>query len=834
MRVGIDYRILAVGDRLMSRGMPRFTQQQVRAVLQAGSDDEYLLLYSLGADLSLIDPDIRTAPNVTLRCFPQALSGSYPEQADPKSLLRRSEEYLDWLWSQDLDLYHATTPFLLHEPVLSDFDACPMVATFYDVIPLVYPDEYLRDFPARVEYQRTLAFLGRADRLLAISECSRRDATTYLGIPPDRVDMAWPIADPCFRPLDGGIVAQILRGLRRRARLPEHFALAVSHLHHSKNLAVLLDGYAAMPTALRTQLPLVVSCHLNDSQLRSLRGTVATLGLDDDVILTGLVSNDELAALYNAATMVVHPSRYEGFGLPVLEAMQSGTPVVTTTASSLPEVAGDAAVLVDPDDSEGFADAIAGLYHDPDRCRAMAARGIERARLFSPQQLAGRTLASYRLAAAGASSPASPSSTVAARPRVALWTLLPPQASGVSQYSVDLLGALRRRCDVEVFVGDDVAPDEELLWRHRIHHHRAFDRRHRSRPFDAVFYQLGGHPAHLFMHRSLHAYPGVTVLHDLTLSHVLYTYHHHRGELETFVQELAAVEGWPAVAEFSDVLEEELPGREKSLSDFLMAYPMMGAVVDRSLAQIVHYDAARAELEKQYPAANAFTVPMGVAGPRPMRPALVRLETRRRLGIADRTFFVGVFGVVHPFKRLETCIRAFAALAVDHPDSVLVVAGEAFHPSYAETLAELATTLGVADRVRLLGWVPKELFDSCLVACDVVVNLRFPFMKQMSAVLLRAAAARKPVITTDLAEWRFLPDGFCLRVPPGDDETAEAEVAALAGHLGALAGDRRLLRRMSVAADAYYQQTSRADDMAAAYLEVARAVSPTMEAQLRP
>ncbi|MEA2685157.1 MAG: hypothetical protein QOE93_352 [Actinomycetota bacterium] len=827
MRVGIDYRILAVGDRLISRGMPRFTQQQLRAVLEAGGDDEYLLLYSQGADLSLIDPAIRSAPNVTPRCFPQPTTGSYPRQAEASALLRRSEEYLDWIDSQQLDVYHATTPFLLHEPVLSAFDACPVVATFYDIIPLVWPGEYLDNFAARTEYQRTIAFLQRADRLLAISEWSRGDAITYLGVPADRIDLVWPLADPCFRPMDRALVDQILYGLRRRAGVPEHFVLAVSHLHHSKNLGVLLDGYARLPATVRAQLPLVVACHFDENGVRTIRALIDKLDLDADVILTGLVSNSELAALYNAATMLVHPSRYEGFGLPVLEAMQAGTPVITTTASSLPEVAGDAAVLVDSEDPAAFAHAINAVYHDPERRREMVARGFERAKLFSPEQLAAGTLESYRRAAAaggGGADPAGPG-----RPRIALWTLLPPQPSGVAEYSVELLEALRRTCDVEVFVGDDVAPDEDLLWRHRVHHHHAFGRRHRRRPFDSILYQLGGQPDHLFMHGALQAYPGIAVLHDLTVSHLLYTYHSRRGDLEAFVQEVAELEGWAAVVELSDALDQGSPARELELSDFLFAYPMLGAVIDRSQAQIVHYDAARIELEERYPRSNPFTVPMGVAGPRPLRPTLVRLDTRRRLGIDDATFVVGAFGVVHPFKRSDTCVEAFAALAADHPDSVLLVAGEIFHPSYADDLAELAERLGVADRVRFMGRTPKELFDDCLVACDVVVNLRFPFMKQMSATLVRAVAAAKPVITTDLPEWRFLPDSFCLRVAPG-----EGEVETLAGHLRALAGDRHLRRRMSDAADAYYQRTARVDQMAASYLDVIGSVAGHLEPQLRP
>src|SRR5436305_12014322 len=111
------------------------------------------------------------------------------------------------------------------------------------------------------------------------------------------------------------------------------------------------------------------------------------LGVADDLVLTGLVSDQELTTLYNAATLVVHPSRYEGFGLPVVEAMRCGAPVVTTTASSMPEAGGDAAVYVDPDDAYGFATAIQELGADPDRRRSMSERSLAQAAKFDKRQL---------------------------------------------------------------------------------------------------------------------------------------------------------------------------------------------------------------------------------------------------------------------------------------------------------------------------------------------------------------------------------------------------------------------------------------------------------------
>ena len=114
----------------------------------------------------------------------------------------------------------------------------------------------------------------------------------------------------------------------------------MTHLHYSKGIEVLLDAYALMPSELRKRLPLVITCHLTSTELAYLEDLARNRGIAADVIPTGLVSDEELAVLYNAATMLVHASRYEGFGLPVLEAMQCGTPVITMASSSLPEVGG--------------------------------------------------------------------------------------------------------------------------------------------------------------------------------------------------------------------------------------------------------------------------------------------------------------------------------------------------------------------------------------------------------------------------------------------------------------------------------------------------------------
>ena len=508
MRVGVDFRILAVGREWMNRGMGRYTQQQLAAVLAADTGDEFVIICPPGADLSLVKDEIRFSPAVSV----QEWAGDLESANDSGSLLKRGAAYEEWIGAAGIDVYHATTPFQLSEPTIADFSVCPLVATYYDAIPMVFPAQYMQGWPARERdtYSRSLALLSRAARLIAISGSARDDAGLYLGFPRSRIDVACPVAEPCFQPMSPAEVQAATAGLRGRMALPPRYVMTVSHTHHAKNLRTFLYGYAQLPAGLRKELPLLLCCHMEQHDIDYVARITTVLGIADDVILSGLVTDDELAALYNAATLVVHPSRYEGFGLPVLEAMHCGTPVVSTTASSLPEVAGGAAVLVDPDDVLGFAEAIQELVADPARRLELAEAGLAQVQRFNHEQLGRATLASYR--AALADDDAAPSAPP--RPRLAFWTPQPTQQDAIADDSVELLQHLRARFDVEVFVDGGFLPSPELLRRFRIWHFDAYERRNTQAPFDAIVYQVGDSP-HSFMYEPRQRHGGLTGLHDL-------------------------------------------------------------------------------------------------------------------------------------------------------------------------------------------------------------------------------------------------------------------------------------------------------------------------------
>jgi glycosyltransferase involved in cell wall biosynthesis len=233
------------------------------------------------------------------------------------------------------------------------------------------------------------AAVRRADHLLAISEHTRRDLIDLLGAPPAGVTVTHCGVDPTFRPLDAAQVA----AWRARYGLPERFILYVGTLEPRKNVPRLLDAYARLRR--RGPVPPLVLVGGRGWRHAAIDARLAALGLGDAVRFLGYVPAAELPLCYNAAGVFVYPSLYEGFGLPPLEALACGTPVVTSNAASLPEAVGDAAVLVDPRDPAALADALAAALADEPLRQRLRAAGLAQARRFSWRRMAEQTLAVY-------------------------------------------------------------------------------------------------------------------------------------------------------------------------------------------------------------------------------------------------------------------------------------------------------------------------------------------------------------------------------------------------------------------------------------------------------
>jgi glycosyltransferase involved in cell wall biosynthesis len=270
---------------------------------------------------------------------------------------------------------------LFHEPhyVLPPLVPCRAVVTIHDCIHLMFP-QYL---PNRMAYAYARGSLWaaarRAERILTVSETSKADILRYCDVPADRIIVIYNAMDDRFATPPGD---EAVQRVRERYQLDGPFALYVGNIKPHKNLERLIDAFDLVRRGGFERLELLI---IGDqiSKYPRLRRAVDKHKLHKHVRFLGFVPDDTLAALYRLATVFVFPSLYEGFGLPPLEAMASGTPVVTSNRSSLPEVVGDAAVLVDPYSAVSIAEGIQRVLSDASLRRTLSEKGLARARQFS-------------------------------------------------------------------------------------------------------------------------------------------------------------------------------------------------------------------------------------------------------------------------------------------------------------------------------------------------------------------------------------------------------------------------------------------------------------------
>jgi glycosyltransferase involved in cell wall biosynthesis len=377
-RVGLDAHLLSLAQNYRGAGINGYIYQLLRH-LPAVDDGLCYTAY-------LHEPGFRGPSGLSV-CM---------SRWDTRNPLRRI------VWEQTRLAWRSRSHDMLHglafaAPLAA---ACPTVITVHDLSFLRYPGAFRRFNRYYLAWMTRVA-ARRAARVIAVSESTRQDVISLCGVPGERVVTIPNGVTEDFCPASAAEVA----GFRQRKGLPDRFILFVGTLEPRKNLVRLLDAYALWR---RTHYGEDTGCPVK-LVIAGGKGwfydrvfqRVQELALASDVIFPGYVSSDELPWWYRAAAVFVYPSRFEGFGLPVLEAMACGTPVITTTASSLPEVAGDAAWLVGPEDTEGLAAAIERVLSDPGLAAQLRAMGLRRAAEFSWARTAMATARLYRAVLGG-------------------------------------------------------------------------------------------------------------------------------------------------------------------------------------------------------------------------------------------------------------------------------------------------------------------------------------------------------------------------------------------------------------------------------------------------
>lgn len=388
MRIGID----CTAAVQQGAGIGRYTRQLVGALLELDTNNEYVLLAAAGGTGVVWEPLIGRSRAMPASPVDVASGGRVRTIGLPIS-----ERLLTILWHRlCLPLWVELATGVLdvfHSPdfVLPPVRRARTVLTVHDLSFIRVPecaDPGLRSYLLRV----VPASVRRADIVLADSECTKADVVELLGADAARVVVLYPGVEPRFQRMWD---TQVLDTVRKRYNLPGCFVLGLGTLQPRKNFVRLIEAFAILAKEARDGLHLVIAGGAG-WMYESIFRRIAELGLQDAVCFPGYVADEDLPALYSLADLFVFPSLYEGFGLPVLEAMACGTPVVASAVSSLPEVAGDAALLVDPLDTRALADAMRQALEDTGLRAEMVEKGLPQARRFTWSESARQLLELYR------------------------------------------------------------------------------------------------------------------------------------------------------------------------------------------------------------------------------------------------------------------------------------------------------------------------------------------------------------------------------------------------------------------------------------------------------
>src|SRR5271167_1834491 len=366
IRIGIDGRVLMHYEM---RGFARHTVELFRAMKEIAGDTIELISFSPGP----IAPEFRAVLDITPVVFLARREILWEQVELPKQLQQAG-----------IDVFHATA-----NRGLPYWRVCKCVVTCHDVIDRL--PEYCAGEHWRGCWRKKYAdFVSRhsADKYITVSDFSKHDICRFYGMSPDRVMVIYNAASPRFHEK---LPPEQIALVREKYRLPPQYFLFLGGFDKRKNVGALVEAFAQLPK----DVPPLVLAGEHKWEFAAIAERIGALGLGERVLCPDAIDDQDLPAVYQGALALVHPSRYEGFGLQLVEAMASALPVLASKTTSLPEVLGGCGLLFDPEDPASIARQMERIVRDPDLRIAMAEKGRERARFFSWHKAAEETLSLY-------------------------------------------------------------------------------------------------------------------------------------------------------------------------------------------------------------------------------------------------------------------------------------------------------------------------------------------------------------------------------------------------------------------------------------------------------
>lgn len=600
----------------------------------------------------------------------------------------------------------------------------------YDLIPFISSADYLQNPGMSKWYYKKIDHLRRADLWLAISESSRQEGIKYLSFPQEKIINISTDADDNFRKL-----VEVNPKVLSKFSITKPFVMYTGGIDKRKNIEGLISAYSDLDEEIRKKHQLVIVCSVNKDSKAMLKRLISAAHLDpNEVVVTGFITDEELVELYNQCALFIFPSFHEGFGLPVLEAMRCGAPVIGSGCTSLPEVIGLQEAMFDPSNEHEIVMLMEKALTDQDfRSKLISHAGLQQAK-FSWRETAHSTYDALKNLSEN-----KPKEHVAnrysKRKRLAYVTPVQPAKSGIANYSAVLLPELARYYDIDLIIKDNVEVDKVAESYANIRNSKFL--LENSDKYDRVIYQFGNSDHHDYMFNLLENVPGVVVLHDFYLSGVIQHIDIYNSYPGIWSRELLAGHGYRA-------LKERIT--ENHGAEVVWRYPCSYSVLALAQGVIVHSENSIRLAKKWY---GAIEDKLWRVIPHLRELPLVNNKTaaRNKLSISKNAFVICSFGFLGESKLNDRLIEAFSESSLaESQECQIIFVGELHEGDYAKKIKRNIENLKLSTQVKITGWTDLATFKDYLQAADVAVQLRSLSRGETSGAVLDCMSYGLPTI----------------------------------------------------------------------------------------
>lgn len=747
MNILIDGQTLETEE--INRGIGNYFKQVINNMIKLDFVNNWYITVSDEKFLKVLDPWIQE------KIIPVVNEKFSPKRFNQEGY-KANEEYTKVI-EEVINKYKITeywnpNPVMVNVLFPNTFLKCNIYITFYDLIPLIFKNKYLDVWPEAItnEYKRRLDYINSSNcTLLFISEASKRDFdsligskyknayVTFLGVEPNKF----------YRESEFKVVNK------------NKNIVYVGGFDFRKNLHNAVKAFAKMKKDYSEEIVkearffIVGKCAQEDR--KEFEKFLEKYNVSDSVKVTGFISENDLSKLYNECTVFFFPSLYEGFGLPVLEALIAGARVLAANNSSIPEVGKD---FVDYCDANNVQDMAEKLFNSLKAAQIdtidIIKKRTEYALQYTWTKTAQETL-DYLL-------DNKMNYNLNVRQRIAMVTPWPPQKTGIANYVYKIVLELKKYVDIDVFVDTKTNSLNQYIKQEAVELIEMNQLKKLSTQYDHVIYQLGNNSEfHKNIYELALEIPGIIEIHDYIMHPFMQHAFYMNGEKARYKE---ALEFYAGGKEHYIDIENQITYPD------LYKYPMCHYIASKSKGTIVHSQWIKKQIDNLD---NIYIIPHPSFEININKNKFNRIKYCERYNIEENEYIIACMGFVNKNKRPDIVIQAISNLRNQGYPIKLVFLGEA--GALRKELEKQAEKLNVKDNMIITGFLDDQDYYEGLYHSDIVVNLRWPSMGESSGPLCEAFKYGKAVIVSNMNQYKEYPDDICWKVDVGEDEQIQLE-----------------------------------------------------------